>query len=114
MLWQLVYSMRRELDELRKRMDNLDPSDAKFSNHAKTQSLIKYEPSVADDTEVEEVVASPTLEDSERNAVAAALRRNNGNKRKAAEQLNISQRTLYRKIHEYGLDLDEGADLVDP
>ena len=113
MLWQLVYSMRRELDELRKRMDHLDPSDAKFSNHAKTQSLIKYEPSVADDTEVEEVVASPTLEDSERNAVAAALRRNNGNKRKAAEQLNISQRTLYRKIHEYGLDLDEGADLVD-
>lgn len=113
MLWQLVYSMRRELDELRKRMDHLDPSDAKFSNHAKTQSLIKYEPSVADDTEVEEVVASPTLEDSERNAVAAALRRNNGNKRKAAEQLNISQRTLYRKIHEYGLDLDEGADIVD-
>ena len=52
----------------------------------------------------------PTLEDSERDAVAAALRRNGGNKKKAAEQLNISQRTLYRKIHEYGIDLDEGAD----
>ena len=59
---------------------------------------------------VEEVVAVPTLEDSERNAVAAALRRNGGNKKKAAEQLNISPRTLYRKIHELGLQLDEGAD----
>ena len=56
------------------------------------------------------MVAVPTLEDSERDAVAAALRRNNGNKKLAAQQLNISQRTLYRKIHEFGLDLSEGSD----
>ena len=41
--------------------------------------------------------------------MAEALRRNGGNKKKAAEQLNISQRTLYRKIHELGLQLDEGT-----
>ena len=59
---------------------------------------------------IEDVVAVPTLEESERDAVAAALRRNGGNKKKTAEQLNISQRTLYRKIHELGLDLDEGSE----
>lgn len=48
-----------------------------------------------------------TLENSEKEHVAAALRRNGGNRRKAAEELNISPRTLYRKIREYGLD---GAD----
>ncbi|MBD5295101.1 MAG: sigma-54-dependent Fis family transcriptional regulator [Bacteroides sp.] len=45
-----------------------------------------------------------TLEEAEKEAVANALRRNNGDKKLAAEQLNISQRTLYRKIKEYGLD----------
>jgi len=111
MLWQLVYALKQEIADLGKRVDKIAPQDSeKFSRHAKTQSLIKYEPPVRDENTVEDVEATPTLEDSERDAVAAALRRNNGNKKKAAEQLNISQRTLYRKIHEYGLDLDEGAD----
>lgn len=115
MLWQLIYAMRNDIAELRTRLDG------KKSPHSAAQSLIKYEPepqyapamnlSAGEDVSagVEDVVAVPTLEDSERDAVAAALRRNNGNKKKAAEQLNISQRTLYRKIHEYGLDLSEGV-----
>ncbi|MDE6447281.1 MAG: helix-turn-helix domain-containing protein, partial [Muribaculaceae bacterium] len=44
-----------------------------------------------------------SLEDTEREAIAEALRRNNGDKRRAAEQLGISPRTLYRKIHDFGL-----------
>ncbi|MBD5358061.1 MAG: sigma-54-dependent Fis family transcriptional regulator [Bacteroides sp.] len=118
MLWQLVYAMRNDIAELRARIDGKNPLHDK---HTAAQSLIKYEPEAqyvppvdftstrADDSDIEDVVAVPTLEDSERDAVAAALRRNNGNKKKAAEQLNISQRTLYRKIHEYGLDLSEGT-----
>jgi DNA-binding NtrC family response regulator len=39
----------------------------------------------------------------ERAAIAEALRATDGNRRKAAEQLGISERTLYRKIKEYGL-----------
>ena len=113
MLWQLVYQLRHELSDLRARIDNLNPQHP-YGSHASTQSLIKYEltpkESAPDSAGVEDVVAVPTLEDSERNAVAAALRRNGGNKKKAAEQLNISPRTLYRKIHELGLQLDEGAE----
>ncbi len=47
---------------------------------------------------------SATLEDAEKHAVEEALRRNDGDKKRAAEQLNISLRTLYRKIREYGIE----------
>ena len=32
------------------------------------------------------------------------LERNNGKRKRTAEELNISERTLYRKIKEYGLE----------
>ena len=44
-----------------------------------------------------------TMADVERSAIEAALRENHGNRRKASEQLGIGERTLYRKIKEYGL-----------
>lgn len=45
-----------------------------------------------------------TLEDTERETIRRSLERNGGKRRRAAEELNISERTLYRKIKEYGLD----------
>ncbi len=44
-----------------------------------------------------------SLDELEKEAIKNALRYYNGNKRKAAEMLNISERTLYRKIKHYGL-----------
>jgi DNA-binding NtrC family response regulator len=50
--------------------------------------------------------ASPvmTMEEREREAIRDALARNGGRRKDAAEELKISQRTLYRKIKEYGLE----------
>ena len=44
-----------------------------------------------------------SLEEMERKMIAEALERHKGNRRVAARVLNISERTLYRKIKEYGL-----------
>ena len=44
-----------------------------------------------------------TLEDTERETIITALERNHGKRKRTAEELNISERTLYRKIKEYGL-----------
>jgi DNA-binding NtrC family response regulator len=44
------------------------------------------------------------MSDVERATIEAALRETQGNRRKAAEQLGIGERTLYRKIKEYGLN----------
>ncbi len=46
---------------------------------------------------------SLTLEEMERKMIVEALEHYQGNRRSAARALNISERTLYRKIKEYGL-----------
>jgi DNA-binding NtrC family response regulator len=43
------------------------------------------------------------MSDIERAAIVAALKETRGNRRKAAEQLGIGERTLYRKLKEYGI-----------
>jgi len=53
----------------------------------------------ADEGEADEY----SLAQMERAAIREALNRYSGNRRKSAEALGISERTLYRKIREYGL-----------
>ena len=45
-----------------------------------------------------------TLEEIEQEIIKKTLKKFNSNRRKTAEALNISERTLYRKINEYGMD----------
>lgn len=52
----------------------------------------------------EYVEEAMSLNDMERQVIIKALEKNRGRRRKAAQELNISERTLYRKIKEYGLD----------
>lgn len=58
---------------------------------------------IQDHEEVEE--ESLSLEDREKELIIKALERHKGKRKKAAEELGISERTLYRKISEYNLDL---------
>ncbi len=50
---------------------------------------------------------SLSLSDLERRAVERALRDSGGNRRQAARSLGISERTLYRRIKDFGLAEDE-------
>ena len=45
-----------------------------------------------------------TLQDTEREVIINAIDRNKGRRKQTAEELGISERTLYRKIKEYGLE----------
>jgi transcriptional regulator with PAS, ATPase and Fis domain len=58
-----------------------------------------------DDTEAGAVVFRPgmTMQDLEKEAISVALKEVDGNRRRAAELLGIGERTLYRKIKEYGI-----------
>ncbi|MBU0678572.1 MAG: sigma-54 dependent transcriptional regulator, partial [Verrucomicrobia bacterium] len=47
--------------------------------------------------------ADMSLEEAEKVMIIKALKANNGNRTKAAEQLGVSRRTLHRKLNEYGL-----------
>ena len=77
--------------------------------------IIRHEPGIirADEmgqSEPEEIEAeeikendSLNLNDLSKQMIEKALERNNGNRKKAAEELGISDRTLYRKINKYKL-----------
>ena len=45
-----------------------------------------------------------SLASQERRAIIAALKKHEGSRKKSAKELGISERTLYRKIKDYGLD----------
>ncbi len=51
--------------------------------------------------------AGMTMAEIERAAIEAALRETRGNRRRAAEILEIGERTLYRKLREYQLPLED-------
>ncbi len=50
-----------------------------------------------------DAIGDMSLEDLEREAIVRTLNYFNNNRRKAAKSLGMSERTLYRKIHDYGL-----------
>ena len=45
----------------------------------------------------------PSIEEAEKFLIEQSLRRYDGNRRKASEALGVSERTLYRKLDQYGL-----------
>lgn len=45
----------------------------------------------------------PSIEDAEKFLIEQALKRYEGNRRKASDALGVSERTLYRKLDQYGL-----------
>lgn len=106
MLWQLIYSLRNEISELNKKVESLQEGTTPLIKPETVHSLIKFQPSedvtVNEPDVVENNISSP-LEQAEKEAIITSLKKNNGNKKLTAEELNISQRTLYRKIHELGI-----------
>ena len=51
----------------------------------------------------DDAIGDMSLEELEREAIVRTLNYFNNNRRKAAKSLGMSERTLYRKIHDYGL-----------
>ena len=65
----------------------------------------EYENGVEDiDLEEEPKEESLSLINNERDLIVKALEKHKGRRNKAAEELGISQRTLYRKIKQYNLE----------
>ena len=55
--------------------------------------------------EIIDTIATPTtLEANERELIRQSLERNNCSRKNTAKELNISERTLYRKIREFELE----------
>lgn len=70
-----------------------------------TEATDEYENGVEDiDLEEEPQEVSLSLINNERDLIVKALEKHKGRRNKAADELGISQRTLYRKIKQYNLE----------
>jgi len=79
------------------------PMDAEnlITNHIQTKSS-RTEDIITDTEEI--VEESLSLEDKEIELIIKALEKHNGKRKYAAQDLGISERTLYRKIKEYNIE----------
>jgi len=68
---------------------------------------LEYDPLENVEIETEDEYSGLAMSKMEKELIIDALNRFNGNRRKAAKALGISERTLYRKIKEYQLYRDE-------
>lgn len=111
-----VSDLRRELNTVRKQMEEVrDLGGAPaFTNAIQAVPATTHQQesiTPQNDFDIAEEVSEPeTLNLSEvgRVALIKALERNNGNRKKAAKELGISDRTLYRKLKQYHLEDEFG------
>ena len=116
-----VVSLRKQLDEARQlngasgfaAPNHISPLDPAANFPATTGSPQVIHPHVAEDAVAEEINEPETLNlnDLGIQMIEKALERNNGNRKKAAQELGISDRTLYRRIKQYGLGNNEDEDV---
>ncbi len=127
-LYKILFDMKRDLNELKKLTGNLKKSTPNQSEKIdEIQSFFPEKLSEIDNSKVEnnvivdnnfknkndkysfaeEVIEEETLsiQDKELELIIKALERNNGRRKAAAKELGISERTLYRKIKQYDLEL---------
>ena len=116
-LRQLLY-LRQEMNSLKeiilssKGLDDLYENDVKSNTYFLPKSTnvekIKDRVKNIDDAKAfalqDDSVGEVSMQDIEQEIIERTLIKMDGNRRKAAKALNISERTLYRKIKEYGLE----------
>ena len=99
-----LVDLRLQVEELRRRLDE-GPQRVQVIELGEGP-LVGEISQIADSEGDESVVyrSGMTMADVEKAVIDAALREYRGNRRRAAEVLDIGERTLYRKIKTYQLE----------
>lgn len=124
-LYQVLFDMRQDMAELRRQVNTLmggeTPVSRTGSGYVSADDLTFVEKSLnspatitisakkatddCDYQDTEEYVEEAlSIEDTEKELIRKALLRNHGKRKAAAQELKISERTLYRKIQKYNLE----------
>jgi hypothetical protein len=111
-----MLELRLQVEELRRRLDDERPRHEEWVGEVHAPVAIGAgsvgaiePPNQAPPPNVVTLTPGMTMAEIERAAIEAALRDTRGNRRKAAEMLDIGERTLYRKLRDYGIAPEELA-----
>ncbi|MDV6193681.1 sigma-54 interaction domain-containing protein [Bacteroides hominis] len=122
-LYQVLFDMRQDVTELKKLVHEIMSERGAVASNVGTfyasapvvtpppsvPALIHpVKPNCPDDDDIQDteeyVEESLSLDEVEKEMIRKALEKHHGKRKSAAKDLNISERTLYRKIKEYGLE----------
>ncbi|HBH47561.1 MAG TPA: sigma-54-dependent Fis family transcriptional regulator, partial [Bacteroidales bacterium] len=126
LLYKILFDMKNDMNDLKKLvLDIMQKGPVDTNLHANNaqilEKLIQEEPSLVNNEppkqhfnvperddiiqDTEEIIEeSLSLEEKEKEFIIKALDKHNGKRKYAAEELGISERTLYRKIKEYNIN----------
>jgi len=116
LLFNMIFRLQSEIDRLRAKIEDEEPHRSPAAPVQQPvevievpTSLVRYTephsrfPSAAV-TDAQPAASVKTLEETERETIRQALENNGGRRKDTARELNISERTLYRKIKDFGLE----------
>ena len=112
LLYKVLFDMRNDINDLKRMMMEMRMGSSMTMHHPmERKEVIGLLPgnnhAVEDYAESEEIFDEPrelTKADVQREQIIRALRRHNGRRKEAAAELFMSERTLYRKIKELGIE----------
>lgn len=114
LLYKILFDMRNDINDLKRMVMELRggygvSSHVAASHRADIAGLLPSSPMMEDDYAeseevVDDVVRPMSKADVQRDQIIKALRRNGGSRRAAAAELFMSERTLYRKIKDLGIE----------
>ncbi|MBP3425820.1 MAG: sigma-54-dependent Fis family transcriptional regulator [Rikenellaceae bacterium] len=115
-LYRILFDMRNDIAELKRMVTELShgssvspmPHSGReifglLPNHSSMPHTVTDTES-EDVTEMSTSTIPQTKDEMMREAIVSALRRSNGKRKEAAKLLYMSERTLYRRIKEFGID----------
>ena len=131
LLYRVLFDMKKDIAELRAQVNNMSGNRPMEQNYVQSSPVTQIGDTVvtrvsqsepkeveqefaefvpAEETHYSGVSTSSTtetlsLEHHEKEMIIKALEAHRGKRKDAAKALGISERTLYRKINEYGIDL---------
>jgi len=132
LLYRILFDMKKDIAELRAQVNSMNNGNPVETNYVQPSAVTQIgdtvvtrvspiEPDTSEQEFAEFVPAEEThygvvssgssnneslsLEHHEKEIIIKALEAHRGKRKDAAKALGISERTLYRKINEYGIDL---------
>lgn len=124
-LYKVLFDMKKEMDEMKILLNDIidqNPSIRYSLNNNDNRIITDLSDTLKINTQVTPIYSEPvqyhqqgqtssdeiveevmSLADQEKNLIIKTLAKNNNKRKLTAEELGISERTLYRKIKEYGI-----------